>query len=512
MERLKTLVILALLCVIAGGAVWAATSGETEVRIVARRLADGRTEFGLQQRVSGAWGETQLPASRYFPAQVEHERWLHSSPVKLSAPIMDDAMQELAGEPAGTPPAPSVAEPDRTGQSTPNDNAAPPPPQHQPVEVEWKDLSTANASRFYLWQGAELHYADDVDIAYVQSTLVTTSSGAGVRLRMSCIITEHDATGLGLEFSDPTAPAHRLFEADPSTWRWSDRWQDRADNAHVFDQPFTTIERSGGRVSAFTVPTTETWESLTSASAVKIFYRDGRDYRSFELGWTNIFESYVGDNLRSCLTSVFPDWARERVEAERSVHRSEDGGAFVRYDRAITKERSDGLRLHLSCIVREDGSSEPRLTLSDSSSTPHEIFDYDMSRWQLSVAKKNIGQDTPTSPDPPFSARGSEEFTGFAVLTPTADTLARLAGARTITIAYGERSTVVWNEQLKEWIDSTETVSVDLRVDDGLWETYVGRKLGNCFDLQFPWWARASIENGGGGSPDGRSATAESGE
>lgn len=84
MERLKTLVILVLLGVIAGGAVWAATSTETEVRIVARRLDDGRTEFGLQQRVDGEWSEEQLPRSRYFPAEVSHDRWLRSSPLRLT--------------------------------------------------------------------------------------------------------------------------------------------------------------------------------------------------------------------------------------------------------------------------------------------------------------------------------------------------------------------------------------------------------------------------------------------
>ena len=40
---------------------------EVEVRIVARRLGDGRVEFGLQQRGDGSWGGRLLPSRRFFP-------------------------------------------------------------------------------------------------------------------------------------------------------------------------------------------------------------------------------------------------------------------------------------------------------------------------------------------------------------------------------------------------------------------------------------------------------------
>ena len=49
-------------------------------RIVARRLADGRTEFGWQP-VGG--GERVLPRSRYFPANAQSDRWLRSSPIEV---------------------------------------------------------------------------------------------------------------------------------------------------------------------------------------------------------------------------------------------------------------------------------------------------------------------------------------------------------------------------------------------------------------------------------------------
>ena len=60
-----------------------------EVRIVARRLPDGRTEFGLQQRISGnTWSRRQLPRSRIFPTDATANRWLHSSPIEL--PVVND--------------------------------------------------------------------------------------------------------------------------------------------------------------------------------------------------------------------------------------------------------------------------------------------------------------------------------------------------------------------------------------------------------------------------------------
>ena len=63
-----------------------AAAGDVEVRVVARRAADGRVEFGVRQRLSDdAWGEAQLPSRRYFPTSAVVGRWLQSSPVSLSA-------------------------------------------------------------------------------------------------------------------------------------------------------------------------------------------------------------------------------------------------------------------------------------------------------------------------------------------------------------------------------------------------------------------------------------------
>ena len=57
----------------------AAQSDDETGRIVARRLDDGRTEFGWQP----AGAARVLPRARYFPADARPNRWLRSSPVEV---------------------------------------------------------------------------------------------------------------------------------------------------------------------------------------------------------------------------------------------------------------------------------------------------------------------------------------------------------------------------------------------------------------------------------------------
>ncbi len=76
---------LALLAIIASAS-WATAhvlSGDAEVRVAARRLADGKTEFALQQRVDGQWSERMLPSARKLPAEPAVGKWLHSSALTL---------------------------------------------------------------------------------------------------------------------------------------------------------------------------------------------------------------------------------------------------------------------------------------------------------------------------------------------------------------------------------------------------------------------------------------------
>lgn len=76
--------LMVVLASVAGLALANVGSGEAEVRISARRLDDGRTEFALQQRTAGQWGERILPRSRFFPATPRSDAWLNSSSLTVA--------------------------------------------------------------------------------------------------------------------------------------------------------------------------------------------------------------------------------------------------------------------------------------------------------------------------------------------------------------------------------------------------------------------------------------------
>ena len=68
-----------------GGLAVAQSSASVEVRVEARRLADGRIEFAVAQRTDGGlWSDRILPSQRFFPTSSEG-RWLRSSPVGIDA-------------------------------------------------------------------------------------------------------------------------------------------------------------------------------------------------------------------------------------------------------------------------------------------------------------------------------------------------------------------------------------------------------------------------------------------
>lgn len=89
----KYLLITALLASVLGGvatyAVGAARQTvETEVRINAQRLDDGRVEFALQQRnEDGAWSDRKLPSRRFFPSSGFVNRWANSTPITVVGAI-----------------------------------------------------------------------------------------------------------------------------------------------------------------------------------------------------------------------------------------------------------------------------------------------------------------------------------------------------------------------------------------------------------------------------------------
>ena len=66
-----------------------AQESSNTVRIVARKLDDGRIEFGLQQRLAdNSWSDRLLPSRRFFPTTATVGRWLVSSPLTLGARIV----------------------------------------------------------------------------------------------------------------------------------------------------------------------------------------------------------------------------------------------------------------------------------------------------------------------------------------------------------------------------------------------------------------------------------------
>lgn len=125
MDKVRTrrtgwlLAALALLAVIAGGATWAAThSVETEVRIAAQRLNDGRVEFALQQRIGGEWSDRIKPSGRYLPVNAPTDRWLRSTPVTLAVAVPESATANpQTGQLDSTQPPTHRAEGAGTGQA-----------------------------------------------------------------------------------------------------------------------------------------------------------------------------------------------------------------------------------------------------------------------------------------------------------------------------------------------------------------------------------------------------------
>ncbi|MDE0654642.1 MAG: hypothetical protein OXI26_13455 [bacterium] len=86
------------------------SGADADVRIVARRLDSGRVEFGVERRLSGdSWSERILPRLRFFPADADVGRWLRSSPLavdvrdpgttlRIAARRLDDGRVEFGVE------------------------------------------------------------------------------------------------------------------------------------------------------------------------------------------------------------------------------------------------------------------------------------------------------------------------------------------------------------------------------------------------------------------------------
>ncbi len=74
------------------------SAADVVVRITARKRANGKIEFGLQQRLADdSWGERLLPRQRLFPTTATAGRWLQSTPITVTPPV-------VAEDPAGEQP------------------------------------------------------------------------------------------------------------------------------------------------------------------------------------------------------------------------------------------------------------------------------------------------------------------------------------------------------------------------------------------------------------------------
>ena len=80
-------------------------TAETDVRVNARKLDDGRVEFGIQQLdAEGRWSERILPRSRFLPADAAAGAWLHGSATtlvvnsaQLAASVQSDTGEDSLG-------------------------------------------------------------------------------------------------------------------------------------------------------------------------------------------------------------------------------------------------------------------------------------------------------------------------------------------------------------------------------------------------------------------------------
>ena len=148
-------------------------TGAVVARIVARRHADGRVEFALQQQASGgSWGDRLLPPQRFFPTTAAVGRWLVSTPLTLVGAAGDAALPPPIDAPPPENPPP------RDDPPPPEDT---PPPEDPPVVASLLDhlaarlLEGVNASRPATWDALALD-ADLSAIAQQKAQLMADTS------------------------------------------------------------------------------------------------------------------------------------------------------------------------------------------------------------------------------------------------------------------------------------------------------------------------------------------------
>lgn len=178
---------------------------ETEVRINARQLEDGRTEFAIQQRDGDAWGERQIRGARYLPADVGHDRWLNSSAytVSFQVPLPEPVVVteivevEVEAEPVQVPDGALVV--DTSIVNSPN---------QQSHTYQWQTQ--------YIRDEVAKHLKNSEVLAqsrYVRSAIHVLDRGRSIWMIASCTVWQDNSTSRQL----------RLYQVDKQGNHW-DRW------------------------------------------------------------------------------------------------------------------------------------------------------------------------------------------------------------------------------------------------------------------------------------------------
>ena len=124
------------------------SSAGLTIRIAARRIANGRTEFAIQQlHQDGSWGERQLPSGRFLPADAPLGRWLSSTPLQLTSGSSAPP-QAATTLPQPQPEPQATASNDSTPSCTPESVAA-----EVSVSIAQVCLSTGCGTAFSIGDG-----------------------------------------------------------------------------------------------------------------------------------------------------------------------------------------------------------------------------------------------------------------------------------------------------------------------------------------------------------------------
>ena len=71
-----------------------ANEAETSVQIAARRLEDGRVEFGLRHRMGVDWSDLRFPTQRFLSADAEVDEWVTSNEIAVPVTRIDVRLRD----------------------------------------------------------------------------------------------------------------------------------------------------------------------------------------------------------------------------------------------------------------------------------------------------------------------------------------------------------------------------------------------------------------------------------